>query len=160
MTTTYTLAGCGTEIARDPETLGAIRDENGRYVQRVVDDVTFKSGMEMLHWAVKSRLIGRLGHGPRTAATVYLGNPRDEYRAQRCVDAFPSRKVSTEAWNAMKRAQDRLQGLLHYLREVEPEWQDEGRIHYMDNSVVMAQRNKYGQRREVTLIQPHGDACF
>ncbi|MFI1796594.1 hypothetical protein ACH427_04440 [Streptomyces sp. NPDC020379] len=60
----------------------------------------------------------------------------------------------------MHDAQQRLRSLWRYVSEVEPEWQDEEKVAYMDNSVELVQVDKYGNRRRKTLEYPSGDACF
>lgn len=54
----------------------------------------------------------------------------------------------------------RYQRFYHYCKEVSPHWQEIDRVHYADNSIESIQVNKYGEKRNVLVTAPHGDACY
>jgi hypothetical protein len=84
------------------------------------------------------------------------------------LDTFCQWKGIRDHMAAMVRAHARYCEILHYLREVEPEWRPdveatgnaEGIVHYADNSTERHEINKYGKRRHVMITAPSGDACF
>ena len=43
--------------------------------------------------------------------------------------------------------------------ETEKEWQLINTLYYADNSIEKVYENKYGERKTVMVVQPHGDAC-
>lgn len=43
--------------------------------------------------------------------------------------------------------------------EAEKEWRLVNTLYYADNSVEEVYENKYGERKTVMAVQPHGDAC-
>lgn len=83
-------------------------------------------------------------------------------------DTFSRWQIPHEYVYDLRRAQARYAEIIHYLREVEPEWRpdtertanESGIVHFADNSTERHEINKYGQRRSVMLAYPSGDVCF
>lgn len=132
---------------------------------------TFHTGAGLLRWALNERLLEHRTGGvpyPRRFDDKWLGRPGDRWGGYGMIDTFCRWRFTPEAREAMQRAQMRYAEIMHYRREVEPEWRPdveyagnaEGRVYYADNSVVVYQINKYGKRRHVTEVAPGGDACF
>ncbi|MER6605730.1 hypothetical protein ABT282_07395 [Streptomyces sp. NPDC000927] len=122
-------------------------------------DRNFHSAMGMLRWALKSGEIRRRGAwgntvpGPGEMERVsipYAGS--NDWRG----DYY----FSLEQVEAMGKALTRYRGILRYFREVYPGWKEVDRIHYMDNSIISVQEDRFGNRREVTVEHPHGGICF
>lgn len=119
---------------------------------------TFRTAMGMLRWALNTGLIRRRGSwgntvpGPGEMERVsipYAGSgdwAGDWY--------FTPAQVE-----AMGKALSRYRAILHHYREIEPEWREVSRTHYADNSIEADQEDKYGNRRTVTVVSPHGDVC-
>lgn len=157
---TYTLKGTRTVRPSDYEERMK-RDGHCSMLQEP-HEVTFRTGMEMLRWCMNNGAFSRSlwGNGrPTTVDRVSIGS--DDSRVQYgYIDSFFRYKVTPADMSAMRRARDRWMEIVHYLREVEPEWVEGKEFHYMDNSVERHDTNKYGQTRRVMLKPPSGDACF
>lgn len=71
-------------------------------------------------------------------------------------------ELSEDDYAHVYRVLTRYQAFCKHMAEVDPEWVDKEKIPYMDNSVELIQESrKYpGRTRRVTLVAPHGDACF
>lgn len=123
----------------------------------------FTTAAGLLHWAIKEGAFGRALVGNRRAkdpGDLYLHAERHPGRDYHVIDTFFNYKVTPELMDAMYRAWKRWSEIVHYLREVEPEWVQGKETHYMDNSIERTDTNKYGQTRRVMLKHPSGDACF
>jgi len=71
------------------------------------------------------------------------------------------REVTFEEWLAARPLLARYKRFCHYVREVRPEWRnDGGPIYYADNSVEQPEVDKDGNRRSRMLVAPHGDLCY
>lgn len=119
---------------------------------KLADDRTFRTGMEMLHWAVKTGVLRKHGNRVATVGDIHLG------RYTRA-DSFADHILTADHIEAMRVAQARYRAILHHFREVAPGWTKVGEIHYADNSIVEKQQDKDGRVRYVTLVHPHGDVC-
>jgi len=124
----------------------------------------FSTAVAMFRWAVTSGEFPyhRLGHnGSRNIRIkdVHLGSPGCPMRVSRTFDTFRQYEWTDAHWTAMYNAQQRIRELWHYVSEVLPEWQTVEEVHYLDNSVVRYEANRYGNTRAVTLVHPHGDLC-
>jgi hypothetical protein len=130
-----------------------------------VPTVTFHTAAGLLRWALDTR---QLAHGigglryPMNFDEKWLGFPGDGSpgRDYQLVDTFCKYKITADHLEAMRRAQQRYREIVHYLRNVEPEWVEGPEEHYADNSIDRTDTNKYGQTRRVHLLAPGGDACF
>lgn len=130
---------------------------------------TFHTAAGLLRWALKARLLEH-GIGGRPYPTRFddkwLGRDGERYADYGLIDSFCRWKFTAEHKSAMRRAQQRYVEIIHYLREVEPEWRPDtrssatGEVHYADNSIERHEVNKYGQRRRIMVLAPSGDACF
>lgn len=58
-----------------------------------------------------------------------------------------------------KRVATRVARMVHYVKEIEPEWREVDRIWYADNSIEAIQEDNRGNRRRVMIESPHGDFC-
>ncbi len=126
-------------------------------------DVTFRTAMGMLRWALDNRMIrrgawGNSAPGPREMERVsvpYSGSG----------DWQGDHYFTPDQVEAMGRALSRYRAILRYYREIEPEWRPDtsvsptGEIHYADNSTELHEINKYGKRRHSLVVAPHGDVC-
>lgn len=130
---------------------------------------TFLTGAGLLRWALKERLLEHRVGGvpyPKRFDDKWLGEPGRPGSDYGMIDTVCRWKFTPELREAMQRAQQRYMQLVHYLREVEPEWRPDtsvsatGEIHWADNSVELYEINKYGGKRRRTLLAPGGDACF
>lgn len=136
---------------------------NGEKVPAAAD-VTFRTAMGMLRWALDNRMIrrgtwGNGAPGPREMERVsipYSGSgdwQGDHY--------FTPAQVE-----AMGRALSRYRAILRHYREIEPGWRPDtsvspdGTIHYADNSIELHEISRDGQRRHRMTLAPSGDACF
>lgn len=124
---------------------------------------TFATAAQFFHWAIQEDVFERWGRRgkPKRFSDPYLGR----YAG---FDSFCRWRITPELKAAMVRAQDRYNAIVHYLREVEPEWRPDvertgnaaGHLCFADNSTELHEINKYGQRRHSYVTAPHGDACF
>lgn len=128
---------------------------------------TFSSGMALLRFCLNERIFEHRVGGrryPVLADEKWLGRPGG--RTFGIVDRFTRWEVTSGHIEAMRRAQQRYREILHYLREVEPEWRPDtsvsatGEIHWADNSIERAEIDKRGNTRIVKLRAPGGDACY
>lgn len=124
-----------------------------------VGDKSFRSYGELLRWLADEHG-WEFNRRKVNAAEVFLGiRYRDgEFRPAHV--PFFKWTISAEQYTALVRLQDRYRSYLHHWAEVEPQWQDEKRVPYMDNSVELVQVNKWGGRRRVTVKAASGDACY
>lgn len=125
---------------------------------------TFHTAMGMLRWALDEQMITRGAWGnnapkPNEMERVSIpyagsGDWRGDY-------TFTPAQVE-----AMGRALSRYRSILRYYREVVPEWRPDpsigtnGMIHYADNSSVLHEIDKDGNKRHRMIDYPSGDACF
>lgn len=132
--------------------------------KRGSETVSFITAAGLYRWALDQRVF-RHGVGgvpyPKRFDDNYLGhedgNAGTDYHL---IDSFTGWKITGEHLSAMRRARARYCEIVHYLSEVEPEWREERTVNYADNSTERYEINKYGQRRSVMLVAPHGDACY
>lgn len=147
-----------------------IRNVDGSVFRQEPEETrTFRTGAEMLHWAIKEDVFDnwRQRRRPVHFSDPYLGHDRPG-GTYGVFDSFTRWRFQPEHVVAMRRAQERYNAILHYFREVEPEWRPdvestgnaEGRVCYADNSEEIHEINKYGQRRHRMAVAPHGDVCF
>jgi hypothetical protein len=130
--------------------------------------VTFRTAAGLLRWGLDNRVFRRDTGGspyPKRFDDIYLGRDGHPGMDYHLIDVFTDWKITGEHLSAMRRALARYGEIVHYLREVEPEWRPDtsvspdGEIHWMDNSVERIEINKYGNKRTVRLAAPHGDVC-
>jgi hypothetical protein len=130
---------------------------------------TFHTGAGLLRWALNERLLEHRVGGvpyPTRFSDKWLGEPGRPGSGYGMIDTFCRWKFTPEHREAMQRAAKRYKEIVHYLREVEPEWRPDtsvsatGEIHYADNSTELHEINKYGGKRHRMLAYPSGDACF
>ncbi|MFI9202641.1 hypothetical protein [Streptomyces sp. NPDC053048] len=136
---------------------------DGSTYQKCAPDKTFRSGIEMLLWAIRSGEINSYKlprNGDRRARVSEVHFNRNPGWWGDLFSQFPNYVWTIDHWYAMRAAQQRVRELWHYLSEIEPEWQDGRKIHYMDNSIELIQVNKYGRERRQRLVWPSGDACY
>lgn len=122
----------------------------------------FKSAMEMLHWSLANGVFGRefyANRSPRTPEEIRLRDGGDEWRAYRVSGDWPKWELTNENYDAMVSAAKRYRAILHYFREIEPEWTYVETIHYADNSTMVYEINRNGQMRSHMTVSPHGDIC-
>lgn len=127
---------------------------------------TFQTAAGLLRWALDERAF-RHGVGgvpyPTRFDQPYMGHKGNRWGL---IDGFCRWQFTPEHREAMARAQQRYNEIIHYLREVEPEWRPDtsysadGIVHYADNSTERHEINKYGKRRHIMIDPPSGDACF
>lgn len=131
---------------------------------------TFITAAGLLRWALNERVF-RHGVGgvpyPERFGDVHLGwRDHDKGYDYQLIDTFTRWKITGDHLAAMRRVQRRYGEIVHYLREIDPEWRPDtsvsatGEIPYMDNSTEVHEINKYGGKRRRTLVAPGGDACF
>lgn len=136
---------------------GTVREETAPCVE-------LSTAAGLLRWALNSRVFAHHVGGvpyPTRFDDCYLGyRDGDKGHDYHLVDTFSLHTITSAHLTTMRRAQRRYLEIVHYLREVEPEWQETRRISYMDNSVVAVETNKYGQTRNRAITPPSGDACF
>jgi hypothetical protein len=125
--------------------------------------IQFRSYSAVLRWLV-TNMSGWSGVKPSLSA-LYLGS-RDRngtvsggalYQVNQRIW---SHKLTAEQHVALIDLLRRYGKFVHYLTEIEPQWEVVQTIPYMDNSVEEVQQDKRGNRRRVTAVAPHGDACF
>jgi hypothetical protein len=80
------------------------------------------------------------------------GNP-----AQRVADRMG---CDDELWKHVRELHQRYEKFCYYVTEIKPEWKEVERIYYADNSTEAIQENNKGERRQVMIEAPHGDACY
>lgn len=130
---------------------------------------TFRTAAELLHWAIKARVFGHNVGGvlyPTRFDHVHLGC-RDGSAGYdyHLIDTFCPWKITSDHLSAMRRARARYVEILHYLREIEPEWRPDtsvspdGMAYFADNSTELHEVSKDGRRRYRMVTAPHGDAC-
>lgn len=135
---------------------------DGTRQERAEEDRCFTTAMGLLHWAIAAGAFSQR-YANRAVANpgeLHLREKRDKGADYHTVDTFFRWKIEPEHLDAMYRAMTRYKEIVHYLREVEPEWTEGEEIHYMDNSVERHDRDKYGNTRRVMVKYPSGDACF
>lgn len=74
--------------------------------------------------------------------------------------SWSHREMDFATWKLAARLAHRYQRFCHYVTDVAPQWQEERKIHFADNSVESVQVSKDGRRRQVMDDGPHGDVCF
>jgi hypothetical protein len=133
---------------------------------------TFHTGAGLLRWALNEGLMREWrdtyvdGQWRRLFDGQWIGSPDRPGSDYGMINPFCRWEFTREHRSAMQRAAQRYREIIHYLREVEPEWRpdtsvsESGEIHYADNSTELHEINKYGQKRYRTLVAPHGDVCF
>lgn len=119
---------------------------------------TFKSAMEMLHWAFQAGAFTRSVYGNDAPTTLEMAHI--SYSGGPGYGASFKWFFTPDQVQAMRTAMSRYLAILRYFRETEPEWREVKRTHYADNSTEAVQEDKYGNRRTVMLKYPHGDVCF
>lgn len=128
-----------------------------------VPTVTFRTAAGLLRWALNARVF-RHGVGgvpyPTRFDDKYIGDRRDVGRDYHLLDTFRKYEITAAHLTAMRNAQRRYEEIVHYLREVEPQWTEGPVINYADNSIERTDTDKYGNTRRVMLKAPSGDACF
>lgn len=95
----------------------------------------------------------RRGRNPGDPAVL---DPHGAYWFNR--DLWTS-EVTPEQYERLAVLHRRYSSYRQYLTEVLPEWRDVETIPYMDNSIEVVQQDKWGNRRTVQTVGPHGDAC-
>jgi hypothetical protein len=132
---------------------------------------TFATAAGLLRFCLKQGVFRQryVNGRPKQFEHLHLGyrdnDPGYDYHL---IDTFARWEITSEHLAAMRRAHRRYMEILHYLREVEPEWRPDtestgnarGIVHYADNSTERHEINKYGQRRRIMIDPPSGDACF
>lgn len=131
---------------------------------------TFHTAAGLLRWALRERVFSHHTGGvpyPTRFDDKYLGHrDHDKGYDYHLIDTFARWRITGDHLAAMRRVQRRYVEIVHHLREVEPEWRPDttvsetGEIHWADNSVERMEINKYGGKRVVRLVAPHGDVCF
>lgn len=130
---------------------------------------TFLTAAGLLRWALDERLFDHRVGGvpyPTRFGDKWLGHPGKPHYGM--IDTFCRWQFTPELRMAMQRVQQRYGEIVHYLREVEPEWRpdveltgnSEGHLSFADNSTELHEINKYGKRRHRFVTAPHGDVCF
>jgi hypothetical protein len=143
----------------------------GKDEQRTVpqETRTFLTGAGLLRWALDNRLLEHRVGGvpyPTHFDDKYLGHPDVPHSDYGMIDTFRRWEFTPEHRAAMQRAALRYKEIIHYLREVEPEWRPDtsvsptGMRSFADNSTELHEISKYGKRRHRMVEYPHGDACF
>jgi hypothetical protein len=156
------------EIIRPAYQVNRVNGDNPGLYTVPEERHTFHTAAGLLHWALEAQLFARTGNStPRRLSDLYVHRRLRGQAPHIPLDSFNRWKVTPELMAAMVRAHDRYMALLHYLREVEPEWRPDtvrgdakGHMYFGDNSVELHEVNKYGQRRHSYVTAPHGDACF
>lgn len=127
------------------------------------EPIQFRSYSAVLRWLVTS-MSGWSGTKP-SLSNLYLGS-RDRNGA---VSGGSLYQVNQRIWTHKLTAEQhvalidllrRYRMFVHYLTEIEPQWEVVETIPFMDNSVEEVQQDKRGNRRRVMTVTPHGDACF
>lgn len=145
---------------------------DGKFVMVPEQTHTFRSAAELLRHCLRQRVFAHRTGGrpyPTRFDGVHLGH-RDHDRGYdyHLIDTFTDWQVTGDHLAAMRRAQTRYREIVHYWREVEPQWRPdtehtgnpEGLIHFADNSVELHEISKDGRRRHRMTEAPSGDACF
>lgn len=132
---------------------------------------TFRTAAGLLRFCLDQGVFAQryVNAKPRRFEHLHLGY-RDNDRGYdyHLIDRWADWKVTSEHLTAMRAARRRYMEILHYLREVEPEWRpdvestgnEDGLAYFADNSTERHEINKYGKRRQITVTAPHGDVCF
>jgi hypothetical protein len=127
-----------------------------------VEDKHFPCVADLLRWLAAEH--GR--HFSSRPANVkvhelYLGRRGTDGRFFAIhVPSFRWRTYGSDALDRADRLLRRYEGYRHYLTEVWPQWRTVETIPWMDNSVDEVQVDRFGNRRTVQTVAPHGDACF
>lgn len=135
---------------------------DGTRQERAEEDRCFTTAAGLLHWAIREGAFSQrfANRAVATPDELHLSARRDVGADYHRIDTFFRWKIEPEHLDAMYRALTRFKEIVHYLREVEPEWVKGEEIHYMDNSVERHDTDKYGNTRRVIVKSPSGDLCF
>lgn len=95
----------------------------------------------------------------RTPEGLYLSAGGFSYHWS-CPADWKQRGFSQAQWDRLAALSARYRRFVHYVREVAPQWREERRIAWADNSTDVVEVNRHGHRRTRQLVGPGGDACF
>lgn len=136
---------------------GAVRDQCEPTVER-------HTAAGLLRWALDNRVLAHRTGGipyPEQFDECHLGyRDHDKGRDYHLIDTFAKYEITGDHLTAMRRAQARYKEILHYFREVEPEWREAKRTSHPDSSVEVTEIDKRGNLRTRMAEPPSGDACF
>lgn len=130
---------------------------------------TFTTAAGMFAFLLRERVLRPQFHTAspiKHFGDVWLGRPGQRTYGLTAIDTLSRWEVTFEHVEAMRHAQQRYEEIVHYLRNVEPEWRPDtsvsatGEVRYADNSIEMHEIDKRGNRRRRMLKYPSGDACF
>lgn len=128
---------------------------------------TFTTAAGMLGWLLRTGVLRPQHHRAgevKYFGDIYLG--RTGQRTYGLVAVDSRWEITYDHIEAMRGAQERYAQIVHFLREVDPQWRPDtsvsetGKVYYADNSTELHEVNRYGGTRRRVLVAPHGDACF
>lgn len=95
----------------------------------------------------------------RTPESLYVSGGGFSYHWS-CPVHWKGQGFSQAQWDHLAALSGRYRRFVRYVREVSPQWCEERRIEWADNSTDVVEVNRFGHRRTRQLVGPGGDACF